>query len=64
MKPTDIVAKSDSCSNGEKNADSNGFVNIFQLMDLVAERQNCLEMLQNNGNLVTGEKKDHGNRPK
>ena len=60
MKPTDIVAKSDSCSNGEKNGACNGFVSIFQLMDLVAEKQNYLQMLQNNGSWGIEEKKEIG----
>lgn len=64
MKTTDTNVKSDSCLNGEPNADCNGFANIFQLMDLVAEKQNYLEMLQNNGNWGIGEKKEYGNRSK
>lgn len=64
MKNTDTNAKSDNCLLGEKSADSNGFVNIFQIMDLVAEKQNYLEMLQNNGNWGIEGKKDNGNRSK
>ena len=64
MKPTDINVKSDNCSNGEQKKACSGFVNIFQLMDLVAEKQNCLEMLQNNGNWEIEGRMDYGNRPK
>ena len=64
VKNTDTNVKSDNCSHGEKSADSNGFVNIFQIMDLVAEKQNYLEMLQNNGNWGIEGKKDNGNRSK
>ena len=62
--PTDTNAKSDNSSNGEQKKDLHGFVNIFQLIDLVAEKQSYLEMLQNNGKREIEEKKDYGNRPK
>jgi hypothetical protein len=49
MKPTDINAKYANILNGEQTEGLIGIGNIFQIMDLVAEKQNCLEMLQNNG---------------
>ena len=61
MKNTDTNAKSDSCLNGEQKKDLHGFVNIFQLIDLVAEKQSYLEMLQNNGKKEIKEKMDYGN---
>jgi hypothetical protein len=49
MKNTDINAKYANTLNGEQTKDLIGIGNIFQIMDLVAEKQNCLEMLQTNG---------------
>jgi hypothetical protein len=61
MKNTDITAKSDSTLNGEQKKDLIGIVNIFQLMDLVAEKQNYLEMLQSNGIRAIEGQKENGN---
>jgi hypothetical protein len=60
MKPTDINAKSASTLNGEQTEDLIGIGNIFQIMDLVAEKQNCLEMLQTNGVRAIKGKKEIG----
>lgn len=60
MKPTDINAKSVNTLNGEQTEDLIGIGNIFQIMDLVAEKQNCLEMLQTNGLKAIKEKKEIG----
>jgi hypothetical protein len=60
MKPTDINAKYANTLNGEQTEDLIGIGNIFQIMDLVAEKQNCLEMLQTNGVRVTKGKKEIG----
>ncbi len=62
MKPIDINAKYANTLNGEQKKVLNGTGNIFQIMDLVAEKQNFLEMLQNNGKREIEVK--HGNRPK
>ena len=56
MKNIDINAKSDNTLNGEQKKELIGIANIFQLMDLVAEKQNYLEMLQTNGPRAIGEK--------
>jgi hypothetical protein len=60
MKNTDINAKFVNTLNGEQTEDLIGTGNIFQIMDLVAEKQNCLEMLQINGVRVTKGKKEIG----
>jgi hypothetical protein len=60
VKNTDINPKSDSTSNGDQKKDLIGIANIFQLMDLVAEKQNYLEMLQSNGIRATEGKKENG----
>jgi hypothetical protein len=60
MKNTDINAKYANTLNGEQTEDLIGIGNIFQIMDLVAEKQNCLEMLQTNGVRVTKGKKEIG----
>ena len=60
MKNTDINAKSVNTLDGERTEDLIGIGNIFQLMDLVAEKQNCLEMLQNNGQKAIKGKKEIG----
>ena len=60
MKPTDINAKYASTLNGEQTEDLIGIGNIFQIMDLVAEKQNCLEMLQTNGVRAIKGKKEIG----
>ncbi len=60
MKPTDTNVKYANTLNGEQKKVLNGTGNIFQIMDLVAEKQNFLEMLQNNGQKVTGEKTENG----
>jgi len=61
MKKKDIVAKSVNTLNTETKKDLIGIANIFQLMDLVAEKQSYLEMLQTNGLKATGVKKEIGN---
>ena len=60
MKNTDINAKSVNTLNGEQTKDLIGIGNIFQIMDLVAEKQNCLEMLQNNGVRAIKDKRGTG----
>jgi hypothetical protein len=60
MKKTDINAKSVNTLSIEKKKDLIGIVNIFQLMDLVAEEQSYLEMLQTNGLRATEGKKEIG----
>jgi hypothetical protein len=60
MKNTDINAKYANTSNGEQTEDLIGIGNIFQIMDLVAEKQNCLEMLQINGVRAIKGKKEIG----
>jgi hypothetical protein len=60
MKKTDINAKSANTLSIEKKKDLIGIVNIFQLMDLVAEEQSYLEMLQTNGLRATEGKKEIG----
>ena len=60
MKPTDINAKSVNTLNGEQTEGLIGIGNIFQIMDLVAEKQNCLEMLQTNGVRAIKGKKEIG----
>ena len=59
-KNTDINAKSVNILNGEQTEGLIGIGNIFQIMDLVAEKQNCLEMLQTNGLKVIKGKKEIG----
>jgi hypothetical protein len=61
MKKKDIDAKSVSTLNTETKKDLIGIVNIFQLMDLVAEKQSYLEMLQTNGLRATEGKREIGN---
>jgi hypothetical protein len=56
MKNIDINAKSDNTLNGDQKKELIGIANIFQLMDLVAEKQNYLEMLEINGLRAIGEK--------
>jgi hypothetical protein len=60
MKPTDINAKYANTLNGEQTEDLIGIGNIFLIMDLVAEKQNCLEMLQINGLKAIKGKKEIG----
>ena len=60
MKNTDINAKYANTLHGEQKKALIGTGNIFQLMDLVAEKQNYLEMLQTNGQKVTKEKRENG----
>lgn len=60
MKNIDINAKSDNTLNGDQKKELTGIVNIFQLMDLVAEKQNYLEMLETNGLKATEGKKENG----
>lgn len=62
MKNTVTNAKSANTLNGELKKDLLGTGNIFQLMDLVAEKLNYLTMLQTNGKRETEVK--HGNRSK
>ena len=61
MKIKDTVAKSVNTFNTDKKKELIGIVNIFQLMDLVAEKQSYLEMLQTNGLKATEGKKEIGN---
>ena len=61
MKKKDTVAKSVNTFNTDKKKELIGIVNIFQLMDLVADEQSYLEMLQTNGLKATGVKKEIGN---
>jgi hypothetical protein len=60
MKHTDINVKSVNTLNGEQKKALIGTGNIFQLMDLVAEKQNYLEMSQNNGQKAIEEKRGNG----
>jgi hypothetical protein len=60
MKNTDINVKSVSTLSGEQKKALIGIGNIFQIMDLVAEKQNYLEMSQNNGQKAIEEKKGNG----
>jgi len=60
MKNTDINVKSGNTLNGEQKKALIGIGNIFQLMDLVAEKQNYLEMSQINGQKAIEEKKGNG----
>jgi len=60
MKPTDINAKYANTLNGERKKALIGIGNIFQIMDLVAEKQNYLEMSQNNGQKAIEDKKGNG----
>ena len=60
MKKKDTNPKSGNTFNGEQKKDLNGIANIFQIMDLVPEKQNYLEMLQINGQKVTEEKQENG----
>ena len=60
MKNTDINVKSVSTLSGEQKKALIGIGNIFQLMDLVAEKQNCLEMLQSNGQKAIEGKRGNG----
>jgi len=60
VKNIDINAKSDNTLNGDQKKDLIGIANIFQLMDLVAEKQNYLEMLQSNGIRAIEGKKENG----
>jgi hypothetical protein len=60
MKKKDTNPKSGNTLNGEQKKDLSGIANIFQIMDLVAEKQNYLEMLQINGQKVTEEKQENG----
>ena len=61
MKNIDTNVKCANTLSIEKKKDLIGTVNIFQLMDLVAEEQSYLEMLQSNGLRVTEEKGEIGN---
>ena len=61
MKIKDTVAKSVNTLSTEKKKELSGIASIFQLMDLVADEQSYLEMLQTNGLKATGVKKEIGN---
>jgi hypothetical protein len=60
MKIKDTDAKSVNTLNIETKKDLIGIVNIYQLMDLVAEKQSYLEMLQTNGLKATEGKRGIG----
>jgi hypothetical protein len=60
MKKKDTNPKLGNTLSGEQKKDLSGIANIFQIMDLVAEKQNYLEMLQINGQKGTEEKKENG----
>lgn len=64
MKNTDTNAKLDNSSDGVKNGVCKDFKDIWKLMDLVTELQNSERTLPTNGVKETGEKINHGNRPK
>ena len=61
MKKKDTAAKSVNTLFIDKKKELTGIANLLQLMDLVAEEQNYLEMLQTNGLKATGVKKEIGN---
>jgi hypothetical protein len=61
MKKKDTDAKSVNTLFTDKKKESSGIASIFQLMDLVADEQSYLEMLQTNGLKATGVKREIGN---
>jgi hypothetical protein len=61
MKIKDTDAKSVNTLSTGRNKELSGIASIFQLMDLVADEQSYLEMLQTNGLKATGVKKEIGN---
>jgi len=61
MKIKDTDAKSVNTLSTDKKKELSGIASIFQLMDLVADEQSYLEMLQTNGLKATGVKKEIGN---
>jgi hypothetical protein len=60
MKKKDTVVKSVNTLFTDSNKELSGIANIFQLMDLVAEKQSYLEMLQTNGLRATEGKREIG----
>jgi len=61
MKIKDTVAKSVNTLSTEKKKELSGIASIFQLMDLVADEQSYLEMLQTNGLKAIEGKREIGN---
>jgi hypothetical protein len=61
MKIKDTDAKSVNTLYIDKKKELSGIASIFQLMDLVADEQSYLEMLQTNGLRVTEGKREIGN---
>jgi hypothetical protein len=61
MKKKDIAVKSDNTLSTDNNKESNGIANILRLIDLVADEQSYLEMLQTNGLKAIGVKREIGN---
>ena len=60
MKPTDTNAKSDNSSNGGNNGDCQNSKSIYEMLNLIQDAQSYVEALQNNGQKVTGVKKENG----
>jgi hypothetical protein len=60
MKIKDTDAKSVNTLYTDKKKELNGIANLLQLMDLVADEQNYLEMLQTNGLKATEVKRGIG----
>jgi len=61
MKIKDTDAKSVNTSYIDKKKELSGIASIFQLMDLVADEQSYLEMLQTNGLKAIEGKREIGN---
>jgi hypothetical protein len=60
MKTTDTNAKSDNSSNGGNNGDCQNSKSIYEMLNLIQDAQSYVEALQNNGQKVTGVKKENG----
>lgn len=60
MKITNINAKSGNSLNGGKNGDCQNSKSIYEMLNLIQDAQSYVEALQNNGQKVTGVKKENG----
>jgi len=60
MKTTDTNAKSGNSLNGGNNGDCQNSKSIYEMLNLIQDAQSYVEALQNNGQKVTGVKKENG----